>query len=250
MAYELLLTRISERLGALGLSERKACIMAEVGLNSIRHIRTRGHAPKPDTLIKLAAVLGVAPAYFLEAAGEDVPPAKKSRVMLGTVFVRGAVQAGVWREAIEWVGDEWYSLTVPTDDRYPGAERFGLEVRGTSMDRLYPEGTVVIVVRFGDIARIPKTGERVVVLRRSAETGEYEATLKEYQVDEQGRHILWPRSTAPEFQTPFVLSADRLPVSQGHESMPSDVWADDFAHAAGSPDVMIAGLVIGSFRPE
>lgn len=248
MAYELLLSRIEERLRALKLSERKACLMAEVGVNSIRHIRSRGHAPKPDTLRKLATVLKVPSSYLLEAAAEA--PADHAPIGMTTVFVRGAVQAGIWREAIEWDGDEWYSLTVPTDDRFPGIERFGLEVRGTSMDRLYPEGTIVMAVRFGDIARGPKAGERVVVLRRSQETGEYEATLKEYQVDERGRHILWPRSTDPEFQSPFILSSDELPVSQGYEPLPPIAFAGELAHSAAEPDIMVSALVVGSYRRE
>lgn len=247
MAYEVLLSRIDERLRALKLSERKACMLADVGLKTIYHIRARGHAPKPAALAALAKkALHVPASYFLDvAAGDD----ESRPIILSTVYVKGAVQAGAWRDAIEWNGDEWYSVTSPEDDRFPGIERFGLEVRGTSMDRMYPEGTIVIVVRFGDIARKPKPGERVVVLRRSP-TGEYEATLKEYQLDDRGRHILWPRSTDPEFQTPFILSEGEPPVSQDYEPLPRNISAGDLGHAAGEPDIVIAALVVGSFRRE
>lgn len=249
MAYQLLVSRIDEGLRARGLSERKALLNAGLGVKTIYHIRQRGHAPKPEALAKLAAALGFPKEYLLDAAADGEASTPASGVSLARIFVRGAVQAGIWREAIEWEGAEWYSLTVPTDDRFPGVERFGLEVVGQSMNRLYPDKSIVIAVRFGDIARGPEPGERVVVLRRSP-TDEYEATLKEYARDDQGRHILWPRSTEPEFQTPFVLGSERLPVSQGYETLPTMVEAGDFGHAAGEPDVVVAALVIGSFRRE
>lgn len=248
MAYETLLARIDERLKALGLSERKACIQAEVGLNTIRHIRKRGHAPKPASLAKLAAALGVPQSYFLDAAGgvQDTP----ATMPLSAIFVRGAVQAGAWREAIEWQPEDWYSVTVPADPRIPAsAQRHGLEVRGSSMDRMYPEGTIVIVVRYQDLARSPQPGDKVVVLRRAA-TGEFEATLKEYQTDKQGRHLLWPRSSDPEFQQPIILSGEALPLANGDEPIPPTVYAEPHQHDAGEPDLVISGLVVGSYRPE
>jgi repressor LexA len=253
MAYELLLARIDERLRALGLSERKACMNAGVGVNTIRHIRKRGHAPKATNLAKLAEALGVPPNYFLEAAAagaEEEKRASSGPIRLASVFVKGDVQAGVWREALEWTPDEWFAVTVPTDERYREVERLGLLVRGTSMDRLYPDGTVVIVVRFGDLARMPHPGERVVVLRRSRNTGDFEATLKEYDRDLLGRHLLWPRSMDPEFQTPFVLGPDGLKVADFEEALPSTVRAGDLPHETGELDVFVSALVIGSYRRE
>jgi hypothetical protein len=127
-------------------------------------------------------------------------------------------------------------------------ERFGLLVRGNSMNRLYPEGTIVLVIRFGDLGRDPAPGERVVVVRRDRKTGEFEATLKEYDRDAQGRHILWPRSADPEFQSPIVLSG-QIPLPLGEEALPAAVSAGNL-HDAGDPDIMITALVVGSYRPE
>lgn len=247
MAYELLLSRIDERLTALGLSERKAALMAGVGVNTIRHIRNRGHAPKPVNLAKLASVLKVPAAHLLEAAAESGSHNAAPNI-LAQVPVRGAIQAGVWREALEWPEQDWYAITTPIDDRYPGIERFGLVVCGASMDRLYPEGTIVLVVKFGDLMRTPNPGERVVVLRRDRRNGEYEATLKEFDIDARGRAVLWPRSNDPEFQSPIILGG-QIPLSFGDEPMPA-VAAAGSLHDAGDPDVMVAALVVGSYRPE
>ncbi|MCQ8240558.1 helix-turn-helix domain-containing protein [Rhizosaccharibacter radicis] len=245
MPYEQLLSRIDARLRALGLSERAACMKADVGVNTIRHIRNRGHAPKPENLARLAAVLRVPPAYLLEAAAasvaeqEDDTPSLQP-VQVRTVYVKGEVQAGVWREAVEWEPSDWSPIYLPDDHRYPGVERFGLLVRGTSMDRLYPAGSVVVVVRFEDIGRSPKPGERVVVIRRSATHDHFEATVKVFEIDEARRVILWPKSSDPEHQTPIVLP----PMTADEEGN-----GLDGDHAA-VPDIVISGLIIGSYRSE
>ena len=247
MTYEILIRRIDERLKATGLSERKACLNAGVGVNSIRHIRKRDHAPKLPTLAALAAALGVASSYFTDAASDS---GDAHAIALASVHIIGAVQAGVWKEAIEWPAEDWFRVEIPADSRYPEIERFGLEVRGNSMNRLYPEGTIVIIARFGDLARAPNPGERVVVLTRSTSSGDYEATLKEFQVEEDGRRVLWPRSTDPDFQRPIILPDGDLPIASNGELIPRTVSAGNFEHAAGEPDIIISGLVIGSYRRE
>ncbi len=182
----------------------------------------------------------------------------KGKASLGTAFpsslspfdtiqVRGAVQAGVWRESIEWPHTDWQNLTVPRDGRFAYAERFGLVVRGESMNRLYPDGTIVIVVRFADLGRAPRPGERVVVLRRST-TGEYEATLKDYELDAKGRHVLWPRSTEPEFQEPIILTD--APIGDGLEAFPPLARAGSVELGDLESDIVVAGLVVGSYRIE
>ena len=239
--------RIEERLKALGLSARGAAIRAGLHPDSIRSIlRGKSLNPRSGAVAALARVLEVPLEYLTDAVGEAPPPLKRRwAAPLGTVFVRGVVQGGVWREAIEWAGSDWYALTVPEDSRWPGAERFGLEVRGSSMDRLYPEGTIVVCIRFGDIAREPMPGEKVVCLRR-ARTGEYEATIKEYQFD-RGRHVLWPRSLDPEFQQPIILTGERMPMAPSRR-LPTlaDAGHDD----GGSPDIVITALVTQSVRRE
>lgn len=237
MSQDELLRRIKDRLKAVGLSERQAVIQANVGIDFIRDMRRRGHSPKAEKLAALARVLQKPPSYFLEALEPDsvsslVPP-------LRVVIVRGAVQAGIWQEAVEWPVEDRFSVTIPENMQYPDLDRFGLLVRGNSMDQLYPDGTIVLAIRFEDLGRLPRVGERVVVLRRSLRTGELEATLKEYGVDRQGRHILWPRSTDPEFQTPIVLSGE-LPIGR-----PADM-----AETSDGMELTISALVVGSYRPE
>lgn len=245
MGHEELLRRIEERLRIKGLTERRALLDANIGVDFVRDIRRRGHSPKLDKLAALARILETPLGYFTEAT--DAAPSATA-IPLTQVAVRGEVQAGVWREAVEWSEEDRFFVTVPTDARYPGMPRFGLLVRGNSMNKLYPEGTIVMVIRLNDLAREPKPGERVVVLRRDQTTGEFEATLKEYDIDAQGRRLLWPRSYDPEFQVPIILAGPALTPLNAN-TVPSVAHAGTL-HDAGEPDVIVTAVVVGSYRPE
>jgi hypothetical protein len=169
------------------------------------------------TLEKLARAADVTVAELL---GETVP--------LDSIMVVGAVQAGVWREALEWPESDWYPAPVAADRRFLAVPQFGLVVRGPSMNELYPDGSVVVCVKLIDLGRDPRPFERVVVQRR-ADDG-YEATVKELRIDDRGGAWLWPRSTDPNFQQPW-----RVPdAPDGHES----------------EDITVVALVIGSYRME
>ncbi|HZH27891.1 MAG TPA: XRE family transcriptional regulator [Azospirillaceae bacterium] len=241
--------RIQARLDALKLSPRKASLNAKQSPDFVRNIlRGLSQNPRASALQALADVLNVPVEYLTEVAGQD-QAAGLRQVGLSKVFVMGAVQAGLWQEAVEWEASDWYALTVMDDPRYTTIPRFGLEVRGNSMNRLYPHGTVLVCVKFSDLAREPKPGEKVICLRRSV-TAEFEATVKEYQRDEKGRHVLWPRSTEPEFQQPIVLDDEILPLATGDEVLPTIANAGHFGDHAGVQDIWIAALVTQSVRLE
>jgi len=65
-----LIARIEHRLKALGWSERKACLKAGLGVDTIRDIRRRGGgAPGGDKLAKLAAALDCSIDWLLTGTG-------------------------------------------------------------------------------------------------------------------------------------------------------------------------------------
>lgn len=240
MVHEALSNRIGELVRKRGVSERKFLLSAGLDLSTIKRIRNRGQIPSAQILAKLEAALGCPHGYLLElVVGRPAPAAK---LELSQIFVRGFVQAGLWDSALEWPEADWFPVTAPVSHGLIGAARFGLLVRGDSMDRLYPDGTVVICVRFTDLGRGPRPGERVVVIRRMRGSSDYEATLKEYEVDRQGRHVLWPRSSNPDHQSPIILAAGEVPI----EATPGAELPAD----GGEPDVAVHALVIGSYRPE
>lgn len=141
------------------------------------------------------------------------------------IWVTGHVQAGSFQEATEWLQGDWFNVNIPISTEYSGKAK-GLQVRGDSMNEIYPDGSVVIWVELEHLEREPKTGERVIVYCYSAANG-VEATVKEYR-EGDGQKWLWPRSTNPKHQQP--LSAGDMPTS--------------------FDEVVVKGIVIGSYRPE
>lgn len=141
------------------------------------------------------------------------------------VWVTGDVQAGTFKEAVEWERKDWFPIDVPVPTRFQGRAK-ALKIIGSSMNRTYPEGSVAIWVAMLDY-RPPRNGDNVVVYSYRRD-GTVEATLKEYQVDERGEKWLWPRSHDPAHQAPVNT---RTPPDEIRE-------------------IEIVGIVIGSYRPE
>ncbi len=157
--------------------------------------------------------------------GATVAPAEIEAIM-----VKGAIQAGVFSAALEWPPEEWRPAPVAPDPRYKRVAQFGLQVRGPSMNLLYPPDTVIVCVNLIELGRDPEPGDRVVCLRRHEHGGEWEATVKELRRDPAGEYWLWPRSSDPNFQQPW-----RLP-------KPDSTDEND--------DIRLVAKVIGSYRPE
>jgi SOS-response transcriptional repressor LexA len=213
---------------------------AEVPTSTVySFLRGQSDSLGPSTLAKLAKEAGITQADLVAAIeegkvtasdGKPNPSAPLSVVTLVSSFspvrVVGAVQAGAWLEALQWDEEQTYLVSIPIPPAYAPYPIFGLEVRGPSMNELYPHKSVVFCVRFLDLQREPRSGERVVVYRRSDDL--MESTLKEFIVDDKGVKWLRPRSTSPEFQKSWRV----------HES------------AREEQEFEVHALVIGSYRPE
>lgn len=233
-----LLAIIRERLEALGLSERKACLNARLKVDAIRQIK-RGHRPHVDKLAALAPVLGVSLASLVNALGPDraEPEAPRAATHAASgIPVVGRVQAGYWTAAHEWPIDERFSVAVPPLRSYPGLRRYGLVITGQSMNRVYPENTIAICAKYLDLGRAPLPGDRVVCIRRDPASEDFEATIKEYQPGLDGQHMLWPRSNDPAHQAPIML--------------PGPPEAGEWVHDAGTPDLLIEAMVVQTICPE
>lgn len=152
--------------------------------------------------IEYAQALNVRPAWLLTGDGEMRPEAPAAPVSFGLI-VRGAVQAGHFAEAYEWGEDDWYRTALPvTDLRYPGAELFGLEVRGESMNRRFPPGTTLACINLIHYQVDVKEGQYVIVETHDGHGG-VEATVKKVRRDSDGKIWLWPESDSPHHQSPI-----------------------------------------------
>lgn len=156
-------------------------------------------------------------------------------VPMSAIPVVGIVQAGLWQAEYARpfaMADEFVS--VGPDPRYAGLQRSAFKVLGDSMNLLYPPGTTVIAVSFYDLGRGPKTGEKVIVVRKV--DGYEEATIKEIEILADGRVALWPRSTNPEYSQALIL--------------PVNSFSDDFPDNGCHPEYRIVGLVTQSIKLE
>lgn len=181
----------------------------------------RGAKPEPDMLVAIAQQLGVSVEQLMNSDSlvSDV------RAIGPTLYVKGTVAAGLWREAFEEHPDEWETFTGRADVSASNEHRFGLRVSGDSMDEIYPSGTIVECVSvFGHIEA--HIGRRVIIIRKRLSDQCYEATVKEL-VDIEG--VLWarPRSSNPAHQA-FRLDQPQQDIEE----------------------VRIVAVVVSSIRPE
>lgn len=246
MSISDLLSVIDERLTALGLSDRKACLLAreinpKVGVDFIRDMRRRHHDPKAEKLAALAQALNIPLPQLVAALSRNDAPNDVSEHLIPApvepIEVRGYVQGGAWRSALEIPDTDRYQIMVPAKGPYTHLPRYGLEVRGESMNKLFPNGTVVEVVNFSDIGRAPETGECVVAIRRDGP--DMEATLKLYQCADDGTILLWPKSTDPNWQQPIRLC--HMQDGERHYR--------DFGDRSDGADTQTLALVIGAHLP-
>lgn len=149
-----------------------------------------------------------------------------SFIQLGPrLYVKGEVAAGVWKEAWEFDADDWEVFTGRADIAAPIRTRFGLRVKGDSMNLIYPPGSIVECVAYDD--RTIENGRRVIV-RQQRQDGRLETTVKELVTDQEGVVWLVPRSTNPAFQAPIRMDRPDPDVEK----------------------IEIIGIVVSSIRPE
>lgn len=154
---------------------------------------------------RYARFFRTSPEWLLYGRGElgtVTNPPEMFKPVNRSVPLLGEVQAGAWTEvAEEYAPEEFVPIYLAG---FEGAQLFALRIRGPSMDRHYPDGTMVIVCPAAEIG--VREGDHVVVRRRRG--GLVETTIKEV-VKEKGGIALWPRSSDPAHQEPIRLDHAR-----------------------------------------
>lgn len=131
------------------------------------------------------------------------PPAHGTRA----VQVKSHVEAGSWAADGEWPEDDWYEVAIPDDPTYRPFALFARETRGPSMNRRYPEKTVLIHTDLIETGGGLELGKRYIVERIKAD-GTRETTVKTLSKDENSRLWLMPESTDPRFQSPIPVDEE------------------------------------------
>jgi SOS-response transcriptional repressor LexA len=194
------MSRMKLRIKAVLKKQGKTAIWLanELGVNRVTMSKyMTGKLPVTiDLLQKIADILEV-PADILVV---EVPDMR-------TVMVVGAVQAGEWAESYEWPDEEeHYGVAVPRNEISPRLTLTGLEVRGQSMNQVYPEGTVIVIDKRIETAEDLEVGRRYVVERQDG--GLCEATVKTLVQDSEGRLWLRPETTEPGFESIPLFDGD------------------------------------------
>lgn len=177
-----------------------AKVVGDVDQSTVSRWEAGKQKPRPEQIIRLAEMAGITPQQFL---GVPLPGAVPN--VMRTVRVTGELQAGAFVESLEWPLEDQYEVPAPPDPEWDDVEIHARVVRGNSMNKFYPDSSVVYVCPTSILGRRPKNGEKVVVQRVSAD-GCYEVTLKEYVLGDDGKVWLWPRSTDPEHQAPIAYT--------------------------------------------
>lgn len=180
-------------------SQRKLSLAASGGKNAdlVRDLLSRGQ----DKQISFTTAIGLA-----EALGVDISNFTKgytSRQASTTIPVLGTVEAGVWRQSGAWDCEQQYEVEVmPT--AYENAERFGLEVVGHSMDKVFLPGTILDCIKLPSMDGLePIPGDVVIVVRQLGDL--FETTCKRLEQTSDGSFQLRCESTRPEFSEPIPI---------------------------------------------
>ena len=181
----------------LGLTQSELARRLDVKPQAIQALEA-GKVKRPRFIVPLAKELGVSP-DFIET-GTETPPAT-----FRNVKVRGVVQAGAWSEVWEWDSDQWYDVPLPVEPGLASMNLFAVESRGPSMDKRYPEGTVLICSDVAQNGENVEVGKRYVV-ERTGMDGSVEATVKTLHRAADGELWLVPESNDPMFQEPIPLA--------------------------------------------
>jgi hypothetical protein len=124
-------------------SPRAVSLKATGGKNPdlIRNFLT-GTNPQLPGVVGICTVMSI-PLHTVMNGLDEIPGDEASASDGVWLVVNGEVEAGVFRAQTEWGPEDWYEVEVePIDD---GHRHHGLLVKGRSMDRTFPPGTVLRV---------------------------------------------------------------------------------------------------------
>jgi len=195
-AFDMLSEWLQKALAASGRSQSDVARMLTETVN--RSIDRAAVNKMTKGTRKIAADELIAMARYLNA------PAPTQNLGLRSVTVAAHVQAGHWAEHWEWADDEKYEVAVPADPVLDGFQLYGAETRGPSMNRRWPEKTVVVFTNVMETEESLTPGKRYIVQRERAD-GLKEHTVKLLYQDEKGKFWLVPESTDPLFQQPISV---------------------------------------------
>ncbi len=187
----------------LGLTQLQFGERVGVDQSTISKWEHGTQAPEFEAARSLASLANVSTDEFLGIDSQDLHPRARP---VEEVPILGKVAGGIWRLAEDDTPSEPEMAPIMKLNGYENVPKFALEVEGTSMDKDYPPGSIVICVqKYLDRATLP--GDHVIVCRHRND-GRIETTIKEIRIHPDGSAWLWPNSNDPNYQAPIQYRAD------------------------------------------
>jgi len=211
---------------SLGLNQEAFGDLVGVSQGTISKWERGEDSPRFENIERLSALADEPFPYFLLTEEEDASAFKPEPWMVSSQVI-GTVQAGLWIESVEWSEDQKFNVAVPLRKNWPDLLTVSFLVRGDSMNLLYPDGSIVVVLPTLMHALNPLHGDKVIVERRN-KNGLHEVTIKEFSKDSDGQIWLWPRSNDPQWQNPLNPRQE----------------------AESGDEIVVTGIVVASFRLE
>lgn len=198
--------RIRELRKAKGLSLERLAELSEVSISYLGRIETGERRMNSDSLAAIAKALGVPPAALIlpdsQPNADPLPIEAPADRASPSIKIIGEVAAGVWREA-NADAFEPMPVSIAHDGRFPIEALYALRVRGTSINRQAPDGSLILCLDAFHAPRPPRDGDWIVA--RRTRNGFAETTVKRFRVREDGSAFLEPDSTDPNHQAPIAV---------------------------------------------
>lgn len=178
-------------------TRRQLSLLASGGRNPdlVRDLmRVDKRKPTLDTAAGICAALGI----DLASIVKGLPAESADSEWLN---VCQSVQAGVWREHVDWDPADCYQVKV--GPALTEGDRYGAVVEGRSMDRRLPPGTILECVRLIGSGIEPQSGDYVIAERKQGALREL--TCKRLNRRADGNFELVAESTLPEFAEPLFI---------------------------------------------
>lgn len=183
-----MLLRIKQLREARGIGQQEMADRMDLHLTNYNRLENGKSDPSIKQFRRVAEILGCRLIDLF--GGAD---AERWR----TVEVATTVEAGTWSEGLS-LDEEVQTVAIPDRPEWQGLTLHGAIVRGESMNRRYPDGSIIV---FTDIVEThePLRPDAAYVVQRSHH-GEYERTCKVLIKRRDGSLWLQPDSSDPTFE--------------------------------------------------
>jgi len=94
-----------------------------------------------------------------------------------SVLIKGEARCNRWRQDCWYKADERYAVRVPTDPRFPDAQRYAVELPCPDMNLRYPEGSLLICVPLDALKGGIEVDQPYLIEGRRRRAGEQETEL-------------------------------------------------------------------------